>query len=179
MPATVFLLVDFLLNFVLSCYGVLWIQKRCEISNFHAQELHMDPICHFVDLKNLKTVTLDGARVAYSCFQIISTSCKFLVEIGLGKCKGVTDKGILELVSGCSNLKILNLTCCSDITDSAIMAIAESCEKLVCLKLECCNLLTDMSFYSLGSFCFILEELDLTDCSGVNDVGNSSNYLGL
>lgn len=136
-------------------------------------ELQVNPICHLMDLKNLKTLTLDGAQIADSSFRIISTSCKFLVEIGLGKCKGVTDTGILELVSGCTNLKILNLTCCSDITDMSITVITESCKNLVCLKLECCNLLTEKSFYSLGLFCFLLEELDLTDCSGVDDLGLS------
>lgn len=136
----------------------------------------MNPICHLMDLKNLKTLTLDGAQIAHSSFRIISTSCKFLVEIGLGKCRGVTDVGILELVSGCTNLKILNLTCCSDITDMSITVITESCKNLVCLKLECCNLLTEKSFYSLGSLCFSLEELDLTDCSGVDDVGNSRKF---
>lgn len=136
-------------------------------------ELHLTPYFLFLDLKNLKSLTLDGAWIAHSSFQIISRSCKFLAEIGLGKCKGVTDNGILQLVSGCINLKIFNLTCCSDITDMAITGIAESCQNLVCLKLECCNLLTEKSLYSLGSFSCLLEELDLTDCAGVTDSGLS------
>ncbi|KAL3538208.1 hypothetical protein ACH5RR_001574 [Cinchona calisaya] len=140
-------------------------------ASYTFSEVHVTPFCHMK--YTLKTLNVDGARIAPSSFQIISTSCNFLVEIGLGKCKGVTDKGILQLLSGCINLKIINLTCCSDITDLAITGIAESCQNLVCLKLECCNLLTEKSLYSLGSFSCLLEELDLTDCSGINDVGLS------
>ncbi|WMV12056.1 hypothetical protein MTR67_005441 [Solanum verrucosum] len=123
------------------------------------------------DLKNLKKLILDGAPVSESFFKIINFNCKYLVEIGLGKCKGVTDKGILQLVSGGVNLNILNLTCCSELTDNAISAITDSCRSVLCLKLECCNLLTEKSLYHLGLHCSLLEELDLTDCFGVNDTG--------
>lgn len=136
----------------------------------------MTPLCLFKDLRNLKVLRVDGARIAPYSFQIISTSCKFLADIGLGKCKGVTDNGILQLVSGCINLRIVNFTCCSDISDLAIIGIAESCHNLMCLKLECCNLLTEKSLYCLGSFSCLLKELDLTDCSGVNDAGNSTTF---
>ncbi|CAI9103460.1 OLC1v1001942C1 [Oldenlandia corymbosa var. corymbosa] len=136
-------------------------------------DLHLGSFTSLKDLKNLKTLNVDGAFISKSSFQIISRSCKFLVEIGLGKCKGVTDKGILQLVSGCTNLRMFNLTCCGDITDIAISGIAKSCLNLVCLKLECCNLLSERSLYCLGSFSVLLEELDLTDCFGVNDVGLS------
>ncbi|KAM7474161.1 hypothetical protein LguiB_021404 [Lonicera macranthoides] len=129
----------------------------------------------FKDLKNLKTIRLDGARVSDSSLQIISTNCRFLVEIGLSKCRCVTDECIVQLVSGCVTLKILDLTCCNALTDLAIAAITDSCRNLLCLKLESCSLLTEKSLDSLGSRCLLLEELDLTDCSGVNDKG--LNYL--
>ncbi|CAL5397275.1 unnamed protein product [Camellia sinensis] len=127
------------------------------------------------ELKNLNTIRVDGARVSDSSFQIISTNCKFLVDIGLSKCKGVTGMGLMLLVSANPNLKIINLTCCDSITDAAISAIAYSCRNLLCLKLESCNLLTEKSLESLGSCSLLLKELDLTDCSGVNDAG--LNYL--
>ncbi|KAL7003119.1 hypothetical protein U1Q18_004276 [Sarracenia purpurea var. burkii] len=122
-------------------------------------------------LKNLNRIRVDGARVSYSIFKIISTNCKFLIEIGLSKCKGVTDMGIIQLVPACPNLKILNLTCCHSITDAAIFAIAVYCRNLLCLKVKSCNLLTEKSLDILGSYSLLLEDLDLTDCSGVNDSG--------
>jgi len=123
------------------------------------------------ELTNLKRIRVDGAGVSESIFQIIGTNCKFLVEIGLSKCKGVTDKGVIGLVSACPSMKILNLTCCDSITDAAVSAVAESCRSLLSLKVESCNLVTEKSLHFLGSSSLLLEDLDLTDCSGVNDAG--------
>lgn len=123
------------------------------------------------DLKNLKTIRLDRAPVSDSSFQTIGTNCKSLVEIGLSKCVGVTNMGIMQLVYGCVGLKIVNLTCCRFITDAAISALANSCRNLVSLKLEACDKVTEKSLDQLGSYCLRLEELDLTDCCGVNDEG--------
>ncbi|XP_047977514.1 F-box/LRR-repeat protein 3-like [Salvia hispanica] len=133
-------------------------------------ELSMSFVNQLKDLKSLKVLRIDGARVRDPMLKIISNNCKCLTEVGLGKCR-VTDTGIWHLVSGCVNLKVLDLTCCSDLTDSAILAIARSCRDLSCLKLECCNLLGEGSLNHLGSHCRFLEEIDLTDCSGINDIG--------
>ncbi|KAL2514934.1 F-box family protein [Forsythia ovata] len=134
-------------------------------------EIPVTFLYQFKDLKKLRSLRIDGARVSDTSFQIIGANCKVLVEIGMGKCRGVSDTCIIQLVSGCVNLKVFNLTCCSDLTDSAIRAIAESCRDLSCLKLECCNLLSQKSLEYLGSHCVLLEEIDLTDCSGINDIG--------
>ncbi|KAF5740022.1 F-box/LRR-repeat protein 3-like isoform X1 [Tripterygium wilfordii] len=123
------------------------------------------------DLNNLNSIRIDGAQVSDSTFQVMSANCKSLSEIGLGKCIGVTDRGIMQLVSDCVNLKILNLTCCHSLTDAAISAIANSCRKLASLKLESCDMITEKGLFELGSYSLLLEELDLTDCHGVNDIG--------
>lgn len=79
--------------------------------------------------------------------------------------------GIIQVVSGCGNLRTLDLTCCRFITDAAISTISYSCPNLVCLKLESCDMVTEIGLYQLGSKCLMLEELDLTDCFGMNDIG--------
>lgn len=134
---------------------------------------HQDfPVRHqFKDLKNLKRLNIGGAQVSDFALKILGENCWSLPEIGLGKCRGVADTGIMQLVSRCVDLKVLDLTCCSDLTDLAILAVASSCRDLTCLKLECCNLLSETSLECLGSKCALLEEIDLTDCSGINDKG--------
>ncbi|KAK7284399.1 hypothetical protein RJT34_19144 [Clitoria ternatea] len=122
------------------------------------------------NLKQMRIIRIDGVRVSDFILQTIGTNCKSLVELGLSKCIGVTNKGITQLVSGCGNLKILDLTCCRFITDAAISTIADCCPDLVCLKLESCDMVTENCLYQLGSNCLQLEELDLTDCSGINDI---------
>uniref|UniRef100_A0A7N0VN47 F-box/LRR-repeat protein 15-like leucin rich repeat domain-containing protein n=1 Tax=Kalanchoe fedtschenkoi TaxID=63787 RepID=A0A7N0VN47_KALFE len=123
------------------------------------------------NLKNLKSIRIDGARVSESYLQTITDNCKLLTEVGLSKCKGVTDNGIIQLVSRCINLRILDLTCCDTVGDAAISAVANSCRNLNCLKLEACKLVTMKSLQSLGSHSILLKEIDLTDCYGVVDKG--------
>ncbi|KAJ9185957.1 hypothetical protein P3X46_005525 [Hevea brasiliensis] len=129
-------------------------------------------VLHYLkDLKNMSTIIINGACVSDTVFMTMSRYCRSLAEIGLSKCIGVTNMGIIQLVSGCINLKILSLICCHSITDAAISAIADSCRNLVCLKLESCNMITEKGVEQLGSHCSLLEELDVTDCSGINDRG--------
>lgn len=139
------------------------------------QDLSATILSSLKDLKNLKAIRIDGARMYDYGFHMIKASCMHLVEIGLGKCKGVNDNGVMQLVSGCPNVKILDLTCCDALTDVAISAVADSCRNLRCLKVESCSLLTEKSLKYLGSYRFVLEELDLTDCCGVNDQGKLVN----
>ncbi|KAK7258953.1 hypothetical protein RIF29_24546 [Crotalaria pallida] len=122
------------------------------------------------NLKQLSIIRIDGVRVSDFILLTIGTHCKSLVELGLSKCIGVTNMGVMHLVSGCGSLKILDMTCCRFITDAAISTIADSCPDLVCLKLESCDMVTENCLYQLGSSCLLLEELDLTDCSGINDI---------
>ncbi|KAK6233227.1 Leucine-rich repeat - like 10 [Theobroma cacao] len=138
---------------------------------FLSQELSTALLHWIKNLKHLEMIRIDGARISESSFPVISTNCKSLIEIGLSKCVGVTNMGIMRLVSGCINLRVLNLTCCHSITDAAISAIADSCRNLVCLKLESCHMITEKGLCQLGSSCLLLEEIDLTDCCGVNDKG--------
>lgn len=136
------------------------------------QELSAPLVKCLKNLKQLSIIRIDGVRVSDFILQNIGKNCMSLVELGLSKCIGVTNMGIMHLVSSCGNLKILDLTCCRSITDAAISTIADSCPHLVCLKLESCEMVTQNCIYHLGSSCLLLEELDLTDCSGINDIGN-------
>ncbi|XP_076903068.1 F-box/LRR-repeat protein 3-like [Bidens hawaiensis] len=158
-----------------SSAGLISVTRGCKVlqklnAGYYFLELSTNVFQSFKDLKHLKTIRVDGVRVNDSFFQIISTNCLFLVEVGLSKCEGVDDAGVMQLAYGHPGLKILDLTCCNDLTDMAISAIARSCTKLVCLKLESCSLLTEKSFSFIGLSCVLLEELDLTECC-VNDKG--------
>ncbi|KAL5701063.1 hypothetical protein ACHQM5_026442 [Ranunculus cassubicifolius] len=137
-------------------------------------ELPTTFLSNLMELKSLRMLKLDGARVSSLNLLAIGNNCTNLVEVGLGKCAGVTDEGIMELVSRHGNLSSLDLTCCSLITDAALTSIAKYCKKLTCIKLESCDLITKKGLDQLGSSCSLLEEVDLTDCSGVDDDGLKS-----
>ncbi|KAG0472165.1 hypothetical protein HPP92_016711 [Vanilla planifolia] len=117
---------------------------------------------------SLQVLKLDALHVSVTNLKSIGVNCKNLVEIGLCKCRGVTDKGIYELVSRCTGLRTIDLTCCHLLTDNALLAIANYCNNLSCLRLEACSLMTEKGLEGIAVACSRLHEVDLTDCN-VND----------
>lgn len=74
-------------------------------------------------LKYFKILWIDGVCVFDFFFLILSFSCRFLIDIGVSKCVGVMDIGIIGLVCNCINLKILNLACCGFVIDVVIFVV--------------------------------------------------------
>ncbi|KAH9309817.1 hypothetical protein KI387_037728, partial [Taxus chinensis] len=121
----------------------------------------------------LQIVKFDGCKISSTALQSVGKSCKYLRELSLSKCVGVTDEELKGLLTYCRELNKLDLTCCRDLTDVALSAVAQSCRYLTSLKIESCHLVTEKSLTILGEGCPFLQELDLTDCS-VNNTGLES-----
>lgn len=126
-------------------------------------------------LKTLEVIRLDGCAIGEANLSLIGSGCKELKELSFSKCQGVTDVGIVDLVTACTGLQKLDLTCCREITDVALEAIAINCRSLLSLKMENCLLVTAEGLISIGKCCLLLEELDLTDCN-LNDNGKSAIF---
>lgn len=120
----------------------------------------------------LQVIKLDGCTIGDADLSLIGRGCKELKELSLSKCQGVTDLGVVGVVTASTGLQKLDLTCCREITDVALEAIATNCRGLLSLKMENCLLVTAEGLISIGKFCLSLEELDLTDCQ-LNDDGKS------
>lgn len=127
----------------------------------------------FQKLKTLQVVKLDGCVIGDSNLSLIGSGCIELKELSLSKCQGVTDAGVVGVVTSCTGLQKLDLTCCRDITDTALKAVATSCTGLLSLRMENCLLVTAEGLIMIGKSCVYLEELDLTDCN-LNDNGLKS-----
>ncbi|KAK0600235.1 hypothetical protein LWI29_012931 [Acer saccharum] len=180
--------------------GLQFLENGCPLlqvidisAGYCFQELSSALLYHLKDLKNLEKLVVDGARIADSSLEIISTNCKFLVEIGLSKCAGVTNMNIIQFVSGWVDLKSINLTCCRSISDAAISAIADSyccgvndkgleylsrCSELLCLKLGLCTDISDKGLFFIASNCAKLHELDLYRCTSIRDDGLAALSYG-
>ncbi|KAG5028466.1 hypothetical protein JHK87_011980 [Glycine soja] len=139
------------------------------IHPIYCSNVHIHNVSIPDNLKQLRIITIDGVRVFDFILQTMGTNCKLLVELGFSKCVGVTNRGIVHIVSTYGYL-MLDLTCCQFISHAAMSTIADCCPNLVCLKLECCDMVTENSLYQLGLNCSLLEELDLTDCSSVDGI---------
>ncbi|PWZ25934.1 F-box/LRR-repeat protein 3 [Zea mays] len=137
-----------------------------------AHSLHEIETCVLSKLstvgETLTVLRLDGLEIFASNLQAIGSTCKNLVEIGLSKCNGVTDDGIVSLVARCRDLRTIDVTCCHLLTNAALAAIAENCRKIECLRLESCPFVSEKGLESIATLCSDLKEIDLTDCR-IND----------
>lgn len=121
----------------------------------------------------LQIIKFDGCKISSTALKSLGKSCKYLRELSLSKCIGVTDEELKGFLAYCRELNKLDLTCCRDLTDVALSTVARSCRYLSSLKIESCHLVTEKSLTMLGEGCHFLQELDLTDCS-VNNTGLES-----
>ncbi|XP_057826855.2 EIN3-binding F-box protein 1 isoform X1 [Cryptomeria japonica] len=91
----------------------------------------------------------------------------------------VTDRGVIAITEGCSELEVLSLSGCNKVTDSAIRELAFRCRKLKILHLSSCKKLTDIGVTILlqqlhGSLCL----LDLVGCKNITkDIITSLSLL--
>ncbi|KAG0473725.1 hypothetical protein HPP92_015582 [Vanilla planifolia] len=124
--------------------------------------------CSLQKLDKLEKVKLDGCQVSTRVLMALGLSCSPLKELSLSKCSGVTDEGLVSIVTKHKGLVKLDITCCRKITDISICSIASSCTSLTSLRMESCSLVSKNAFRLIGEQCRLLEELDLTD----NDLHN-------
>jgi len=48
-------------------------------------------------------------------------------ELGVPRCDGLSDAGLLAVLPGWRSLQRLNLTCCKKVTDAVLRSLAANC----------------------------------------------------
>ncbi|KAL8515428.1 hypothetical protein ACS0TY_014212 [Phlomoides rotata] len=134
----------------------------------------------------LKSLDLQGSYIGDQGLASVGECCKFLQDLNLRFCEGLTDTGLVQLVLGCGmTLKSLGIAACAKITDISLeivgshcrsleslsldsefihniglLAVAKGCSRLKILKLQCLNI-TDEALQAVGVSCLSLEVLAL------------------
>eukprot|EP01036_Dinobryon_divergens_P031735 gene31735-41190_t len=131
----------------------------------------------------------------------IAEGCKNLVSINIGWCQGITDQGLICLVSSSNSLLLeLDIGGCSNLSDLSLEKIAEHCpllhrlnisynsnftdsglaffskyrlHNLSFIHLGKCSLLTEEGFAIFAEACPSLQELDLYSCDKITDIALS------
>uniref|UniRef100_A0A2P2JGK6 Uncharacterized protein MANES_12G104500 n=1 Tax=Rhizophora mucronata TaxID=61149 RepID=A0A2P2JGK6_RHIMU len=111
---------------------------------------------------------LDISRSCWSCqitdnglHQISFAKCiSNLTSISLWGMAGITDNGVVQLISRANSLQHLNVGG-TFITDESLCAIAESCPKLKSIVLWSCRHVTETGLLNLVSKCSRLESLNV------------------
>ena len=91
-----------------------------------------------------------------------------LVEINLGACESISDEGIHELVKHCGkNLRVIHLEECA-IGDESVIAIAQNCAQLETLNLSYCKEIGSSSLETLGRLCRNIKQIDFSYCKNLS-----------
>ncbi|XP_071691522.1 F-box/LRR-repeat protein 3-like isoform X2 [Rutidosis leptorrhynchoides] len=158
-----------------SSTGLISVTRGCKSlqklnAGYYFLEISTTVSHNLKDLKQLKTVRVDGARVNDYFFQMISTNCLLLVEVGLSKCEGVNDSG-LENLSNCMKLRCLRLGICTDISNKGLSYIGSNCKNLIELDLYRCLNIGDDGLGFIATGCKKIRKLNLCYCPKITDKG--------
>jgi F-box and leucine-rich repeat protein 2/20 len=110
----------------------------------------------------------NGMKVSDATFDGIHIP--LLRSIYLSNCTGMTDRGVLTIVKGCSHLQLIDLTRCISVTDRAVAALSQRCPKLQSINLTRCPLITDVSLRNIAKGCVQLVSINL-ECCNITDHG--------
>ncbi|KAJ0743756.1 putative leucine-rich repeat domain superfamily [Helianthus annuus] len=165
--------------------GCIGLQKLN--AGYYFLELSTTVFQNFKDLKYLKTIRVDGARLAYGhpglkvldltccndltdmAISAIAHSCTKLLCLKLESCSLLTEKSFSFIGSSCVLLVELDLTeCC--INDKGLEYLSK-CVELQCLRLGICTDISGKGLSYIASNCKNLKELDLYRCLNVGDDG--------
>ena len=109
------------------------------------------------------------------------TACKKLTDTGLmqtlkfpelqtlhlGLIPGLTDEGLVPIISNCPSIEELNISQSANLTDVAIEAVVNKLQRLHTLNVFGCDKLTDRSVKLIQARCHRLKNLDVSFCSGI------------
>lgn len=127
---------------------------------------------------NLQELTLSGCPlISDKSLEAIGKCSKQLrclvVNEALTGPAEVTDRGIIAIANGCSNLDSLAVCRCMQVSDISIEITAKKCQQLQKLYISNCNHITDRSILALIQHSIKLKILVAQECLGITDASIS------
>ncbi|KAG5984052.1 hypothetical protein E4U55_006187 [Claviceps digitariae] len=96
-------------------------------------------------------------------------SCTRVERLTLTNCSGLTDSGLIALVSNSPSLLALDISNDENITEKSIIAIAENCKRLQGLNISGCDNISNESMIHLAQNCKYIKRLKLNECVQLRD----------
>ena len=105
-----------------------------------------------LNLANISNIISDGTLDPFE-------RCKRIERLTLTSCAQLTDRGIMNIVTGNSNLLALDVSGLNSITNNSIEALATNCPRLQGLNISNCRQVTDQSLIQLAENCKYLKRV--------------------
>ncbi|KAI9742826.1 MAG: SCF ubiquitin ligase complex subunit [Claussenomyces sp. TS43310] len=168
-----------LLNSMLVCkmwarnsVGLLWHRPACTTWIKHSAICHTlgleRPYFEYKDfIKRLNLAAL-ADRVNDGSVAPLAV-CTSVERLTLTNCQGLTDRGLIELVTGNSRLLALDISGDTQITEAAINVLAVECTRLQGLNISGCTKISNESMIKIAENCRSIKRLKLNDCGQIED----------
>lgn len=96
--------------------------------------------------------------------------CNQVERLTLTGCKGITDTGLISLVSENSRLLALDVSDDHNITEASINVLAQKCKMLQGLNISRCTKISNEALSNVAANCRKIKRLKLNYCEQVSDV---------
>jgi Leucine Rich repeat len=155
--------------------SIKWvIDRRIRVTQVLVNVRHRNEVSDLTfEAVGISSGTVDDEEGGDEYILSIWEGCQYLLSVGLGGCKRITDVGLSALAHGCSQLQTIHLSGCDEITDVGISALGHGCSRLQTINLNQCYKMTDIGLSALAHGCSQLKSIVLSSCNGITDIGLS------
>lgn len=119
---------------------------------------------------SVRQLTIDQSDVTDEDMAVIAPACPNLRNLGVEKCRGITDASLSLLNKHCGALRILRVACCPYVTSDGIIALSSGYSQLEELDLSELGI-GDNALNALAEHCTGLKKLMLNNCTNAGDEG--------
>ncbi|XP_060695488.1 protein AMN1 homolog [Hemiscyllium ocellatum] len=102
--------------------------------------------------------------------KVIASSCPYLSEVCLRRCRNVSDEGIVALAQQCRLLQVVNISGCLGVTDASLHALGKNCKFLYSVDFSATKV-SDAGVIGLvnGVCSHNLKEIHMDRCVNLTD----------
>ncbi|KAH6681894.1 hypothetical protein B0J14DRAFT_501689 [Halenospora varia] len=151
---------------------LLWHRPACTIWNKHSSICKTLSLSHpyfayrdFIKRLNLAQLA-DG--VNDGSVQPLFV-CSRVERLTLTNCEGLTDSGLIGLLTDSKNLLALDISGDTQITAASMMVLAENCTRLQGLNISGCTKISNEAMMAVADNCKFIKRLKLNDCEQLED----------
>ncbi|RDW71190.1 hypothetical protein BP6252_07753 [Coleophoma cylindrospora] len=95
--------------------------------------------------------------------------CTRVERLTLTMCEGLTDSGLISLITDSSHLLALDISGDTQITEASMFALADNCRKLQGLNISSCKKISNESMIAVARNCNYIKRLKLNECDQLDD----------
>lgn len=146
---------------------LLWHRPACTSWSNHSricQTLGLEhPFFSYRDfIKRLNLAALADKVNDGSVFPL--AVCSRVERLTLTNCKGLTDSGLIALVTNSASLHAIDISNDGNITEASILAIADHCKRLQGLNISGCDAISNESMITLAKSCKYIKRVSFETC---------------